>query len=352
MYRFKDKNQRRKQDIIWGTTALGGVFVVGTLWYTLVEKWPLIDAAYMTMITLTTVGFGEIYPLSEESRLFTMGLILMGVFIIGYIVNRFSGLLIEGYFQERIRMRQEQRLIDTLKEHYIICGYGRMARHVAIEFEAEGIAFILIDFDEGRIEEAKDRGYIAIQGDATLDDVLHRAKIEDAICLVSALPSDAENLYAIISAKTLNPNIRTIARASNEEAVKKLKRAGADEVISPYITGGKRIAAAALRPGVVDFVDGILSGTDRSFYMEELRLDPKVCTFIGKTLKDAHLRSHSGALVLAIRREDGELIPGPTGETELKAQDLLICMGTPEQLRLLNQLLDPIRTKSLRFPRK
>jgi len=330
--------------MILGVTALGGVFLLGTLWYTLVEKWPVIDAAYMTMITLTTVGFGEIYPLTELSRLFTMALILIGVLIIGYIVNRFSELLIEGYFQERIRMRQEERLIKTLKHHYIICGYGRMARQVAYEFEAEGINFLVIDFESHRVEEARQRGYIAIEGDATLDDILHRAKIEEAICLVSALPSDAENLYTVLSAKTLNPNIRTIARASNEEAVKKLQRAGADQVISPYITGGKRIAAAALRPQVVDFVDGILSGSDRSFYMEELKLDPKVCTYIGKTLSDAQLRSHSGALVLAIRREEGELITGPTGETQLKAGDMLICMGTPEQLRKLNQLLDPIRT--------
>lgn len=338
--------------MILGATALGGIFLVGTLWYTLVEKWPVIDAAYMTMITLTTVGFGEIYPLSELSRLFTMALILMGVLIIGYIVNRFSELLIEGYFQERIRMRQEERLIKTLKEHYIICGYGRMARQVAYEFEAEGINFLVIDFESHRVEEARQRGYIAIEGDATLDDILHRAKIEEAICLVSALPSDAENLYTVLSAKTLNPDIRTIARASNEEAVKKLQRAGADEVISPYITGGKRIAAAALRPQVVDFVDGILSGSERSFYMEELKLDPNVCSFIGKTLSDAQLRSHSGALVLAIRREDGDLIPGPTGETLLLAGDLLICMGTPDQLRKLNQLLDPIRSAFLRFPKE
>ena len=172
------------------------------------------------------------------------------------------------------------------------------------------------------------------------------------MCLVSALTSDAENLYTVLSAKTLNPKIRAIARASTEEAVLKLQRAGADAVVSPYITGGKRLAAAALRPQVMDFVDGILTGSDRTFYMEEFLLDPKFCPCVGQTLSEARLRLQSGALVLAIRRSDGTLIGGPTGETPLMAGDLLICMGTPEQLRQLNQILGPITpSPALRPPR-
>ncbi len=154
-----------------------------------------------------------------------------------------------------------------------------------------------------------------------------------------------------ISAKTLNPKIRAIARASTEEAVQKLQRAGADAVVSPYITGGRRLAAAALRPQVMDFVDGILTGTDRSFYMEEFLIDPRTCPCVGLSLSQAHLRSRSGALVLAIRRADGTLIGGPTGDTELMAGDLLICMGTAEQLRSLTQILIPMRSDGLRLPK-
>lgn len=343
IYSFQDKYRRLQKELLFGGLALGGVFGLGTIWYSLVEKWSVIDSAYMTMITLSTVGFSEIHPLQDRSRLFTIVLILMGLITIGYIVNRLTEALIQGYFQEGIKQRQEKRLIDTLEHHCIVCGYGRTARQVAVEFTAEDIPFVIIDSRTEQLEEAKQLGYIVIQGDATLDECLISAKIDKAACIVSALTSDAENLYTVLSAKTLNPNIRAIARASTEEAVLKLQRAGADAVVSPYITGGKRLAAAALRPQVMDFVDGILTGTERTFYMEEFLLDPQFCPCVGKTLSEARLRSKSGALVLAIRRSDGALLGGPTGDTLLLAGDLLICMGTPEQLRELNQILGPIR---------
>ena len=169
--------------------------------------------------------------------------------------------------------------------------------------------------------------------------------------MVTALPSDAENLYTVLSAKTLNPKIRAIARASNEEAVQKLQRAGADAVISPYITGGKRLAAAALRPQVMDFVDGIITGANRSYYLEEFLIDAGVCPYVEQSLREAKLRTQSGALVLAIRRFDGNLIAGPTGDTRILEGDALICMGTAEQLRMLNRILGPISSQSLRLPK-
>jgi voltage-gated potassium channel len=275
----------------------------------------------------------------------------MGVISIAYIVNRFTEALIQGYFQEGLRLRQRRRLLDTLAEHYILCGFGRTGRQIAMEFQAEGIPFVAIDSLGEQIEAAQQLGYIAVQGDATLDDTLLNVGIERAICLVAALPSDAENLYTVLSAKTLNPQIRAIARASTEEAVQKLQRAGADAVVSPYITGGRRMAAAALRPQVMDFVDGILAGTDRSFYMEEFSVQPESCPVVGQTLREARLRSQSGALVLAIRRADGNLIAGPTGETRLLAGDTLICIGTPEQIRQLNRILSPLRSGSPRMPK-
>ncbi|MEC4893636.1 MAG: potassium channel protein [Oscillatoria sp. PMC 1051.18] len=345
---YLKKYQRLRQELIVGGAGLAGVFLMGTLWYWLVEQWSWSEAAYMTIITLSTVGFSEVHPLDERSRIFTIFLILMGIVTIGYIVNRFTEALIQGYFQEGIRMRQQRRLIDTLSEHYILCGFGRMGRYIALEFQAENIPFVVVDSQVEQIEEAQNLGFVVIQGDATLDDSLLKAGIERAICLVAALGSDAENLYTILSAKTLNREIRAIARASTEEAVQKLQRAGADVVVSPYITGGKRLAAAALRPQVMDFVDGILAGSNNSFYMEEFRLDPDICPYVGQTLSEARLRSQSGALVLAIRRADGNLIGGPTGETHLRSGDLLICMGTADQLRTLNRLLGPI---SSRFPR-
>lgn len=352
MSKLNPKYRRLRQELIGGAVALASVFLIGTCWYRFVEQWSWSDAAYMTMSTLSTVGFGEINPLGERGRLFTITLILMGLMTIGYIVNRFTEALIQGYFQEGLRRRQEMRSIDTLTNHYIVCGFGRTGRQVAIEFQAESIPFLIIDSDLDQIDKAKSLGYLVIQGDATLDESLLAAKIDKAACIVAALTSDAENLYTVLSAKTLNPNIRAIARASTEEAVQKLQRAGADGVVSPYITGGRRLAAAALRPQVMDFVDGILTGTDRSFYMEEILIELDLCPYVGQTLSEARLRSQSGALILAIRRADGTLIGGPTGDTILYAGDLLICMGTAEQLRQLNQLLDPISSTNLRLPKQ
>ncbi|MEH1911423.1 potassium channel family protein [Nostoc sp.] len=335
-----------------GAIALGGVFFIGTLWYRIIEGWSWEDAAYMTVITLATVGYGETHPLGSRGRLFTIALILLGVVNIGYIVNRFTEAIIEGYFHEGIRLQQQRRLMESLSEHYIICGFSRTGRQIAKEFQAEDVLFVVIDSGMESVQRAQMEGYTAYQGDATLDDTLLKVGIERATCIVAALPSDAENLYIVLSAKTLNTGIRVIARASTEEALQKLQRGGADEVISPYITGGKRMAAAALRPQVLDFVDGILTGTDRQLYMEEFLLDPAFCPFVGQSLQKARLRSQTGALVLAIRRLDGTLIGGPTGDTVLMPGDRLIGMGTAEQLRSLNQILGPIGSQKLRKPKK
>ena len=350
-YSFEEKYGRLRQQLTAGGVTLGGIVLLGTLWYYLVEKWPLSESAYMTIITLSTVGFSEVRPLGDRGRIFTICLILMGLLTIGYIVNRFTEALIQGYFQEGIKMRQEQQAIESLDQHYIVCGFGRTGRHVVREFAAEGIPFIVIDDDLEEVQEIKDLGYTVLSGDATLDETLHRAKINKAICLVTALPSDAENLYTVLSAKTLNPKIRAIARASTEEAVQKLQRAGADAVISPYITGGKRLAAAALRPQVMDFVDGIITGANRSYYLEEFLIDAQVCPYVNQTLREARLRSQSGALVLAIRRFAGNLIAGPMGDTIILEADALICMGTAEQLRKLNRILGPISSQALRLPK-
>lgn len=280
-------------------------------------------------------------PVRRWGRIFTIALLLSGVITIGYIVNRFTEALIEGYFSEGRRLGRQQKLVESLADHYIICGFGRIGRQIATEFAAEGIEFILVDASSEQVRIAQAEGHNAFQADATLDETLLKMGVQRAACLVAALPSDAENLYIVLSAKSINPNIRAIARASNEEAVRKLQRAGADKVISPYITGAKRMAAAALRPQVMDFMDGIVA-SDRTFYMEEFTIDARTCPVAGLSLREARLRSQSGALVLAIRRGDGNLIVGPTGETVIMPEDMFICMGTAEQLRVLNRLLDPV----------
>lgn len=336
------RDPKIQRDLSLGLGTLGSVLLIGTLWYHWVERWPWVEAIYMTVITLTTVGFMEVEPLGNRGRLFTVALILMGVLSIGFMVNRFTETLIQGHFQEEIRRRKWRKQMEALSNHYLIGGFGRIGRQVAQEFQAEGIPFLVIDQSVDAIHAARELGYVALQGDITLDATLIEARVQQAEGLIAALPSDAENLYVVLSARTLNPRIRTIARANTEEALQKLQRAGVAHAISPYITGGKRMAAAALRPRAVDFVDGILSGRDRTFYLEEYELAAQECPYVGQTLQKADLRSRSGALIVAIRRADGQLIGGPSGDTLLQPGDLLLCMGTSEQLRRLGQLLYPL----------
>ncbi len=304
----------------------------------------------MTVITLTTVGFTEVQPLSERSRIFTILLIALGIVAVGYIVNRFTAAIVGGYFQEGMQLKQRRKLMQELSQHYILCGFGRTGRQIAEEFSLQKIPFVVVDNDEEVVHQAQQLGFMAVQGDATKDNILHLLKIESAVCLITALTSDAENLYTVLSARTLNPDIRIIARASSEDAIQKLQRVGSDSVISPYITGGKRMAAAALRPQVMDFVDGIFAGGDQTYYMEEFFLDPLLSSQIGQTLEESQLRSLTGVLIVAIRRDQGEMIIGPTAEIQLEAGDFLICLGTDEQLQAMNRTLCPINPSQLKRP--
>jgi voltage-gated potassium channel len=348
----EQKYRRLQKELLIGLLIVMAITIIGTIGYRVIEGWSWVDSAYMTVITLATVGFTEIEPMGAPGRIFTITLILMGILSLGYIANRFTEAFLQGYFQKGLRIRQQRRLIDNFQEHYIICGYGRMGQQIAMEFAAEGIDFVIIDQRAELVDMVQNDGFIGILGDATHDDILLRAGIKRALCIIAALPSDAENLYIMLSARALQPGIRAIARANSEEAVQKLERGGADAVVSPYITGGKRMAAAALRPQVMDFVDGIVTGAGRSFYMEEYLVNSETCAFVGQTLREASLRARSGALVVAIRRANGALLAGPTADTEFREGDVLICMGTSEQLLLLNQILDPLRGRVLRTPRQ
>jgi voltage-gated potassium channel len=331
--------EQLQKQLVGAILSLTAILLLGTIGYGMIEHWSLLDSAYMTVITLTTVGFSETHLLSPTGRLFTIFLIGIGVINIAFLLNRFTDAMIHDYFQTGIRLQRQQDLINRLSHHYIVCGFGHTGAQVALEFAAEKIPFVVIDRTQTVVNEAIRLGYLSLPGDATLDKILLAAGIERACCLVAALPSDAENLYILLSAKTLNPQIRTIARANSEEAIQKLQRAGADAVISPYVTGGKRMAAAALRPQVLNFLDGILSAEGRSFSLEELRVESEHCPYVNQTFEMAQLVSKSGALVVAICREEGRFIASPTGECQLFVGDTLLCLGTPEQLRQLRQLL-------------
>jgi voltage-gated potassium channel len=225
--------EQLQKQLVGAILSLTAILLLGTIGYGMIEHWSLLDSAYMTVITLTTVGFSETHLLSPKGRLFTIFLIGIGVINIAFLLNRFTDAMIHGYFQTGIRLQRQQDLINRLSHHYIVCGFGHTGAQVALEFAAEKIPFVVIDRTQTVVNEAIRLGYLSLPGDATLDKILLAAGIERACCLVAALPSDAENLYILLSAKTLNPQIRTIARANSEEAIQKLQRAGADAVISP-----------------------------------------------------------------------------------------------------------------------
>lgn len=319
-----------------------GVLCTGIAGYMIIEGWDLLDSAYMTVITLAGVGYGETRPLETPGRIFTLLLIIAGVVSFGNVISQVAGAVGEGYFQEVIEIRRRTTMLTQLTDHYIICGFGRIGAQVCRDFAEDQVPFVVIEQSEELCEQAEESGYLALAGDASSDQLLQGAGIERAKGIICALPSDAENLYIVLSAKLLNPQIFTIARASSQEGAQKLTRVGADRVVSPYITGAKRMAALALRPQVVDFTEMALVGRNNTFYIEELVLEQNTgCTYIGKSLKEIDIRVKSGALVLAIRRLSGDLFGSPTADTRLEEGDLLIGMGTKEQLQLLTNLLVP-----------
>lgn len=340
MYSILEKKyQQIQRELFLGVAAFGGVILLGTLWYCLVERWPLADSLYMTVITLSTVGFMEVNPLSDRGRLFTIVLIIVGVIWLGYIANRFTEAVIQGYFRDGVRLQQQRRLLEDVSEHFVLCGFGRTGQQIAQEFASENIPFVIIDQDEEGVEVAQSLGYVTVQGGATQDRTLLQAGIARARGIVTTLASDADNLYAVLSAKNINPHIRAIVRANSEDALEKMQQVGADAVVSPYMTVGKRMVAAALRPQVVNFMDVALTGSEPDFYIEELLIDRENCPYIGQTLGAAGVRSQTGASILAIRRANGDLIGAPSAQTQFRSQDLLICMGTTQQLQALNQTL-------------
>ncbi|MEB3230664.1 MAG: potassium channel family protein, partial [Leptolyngbyaceae bacterium] len=234
---FEQQYQRLRYQLAGGFLAFGAVMGIGTIGYAILEDWPLWDALYMTVITLSTVGFSEVHPLDLAGRKFTILLIFLGIASIGFIGNRITEAVFQGYFQEGFRLRLRRQIMNNLSRHYIVCGLGRTGQQIAHEFAAERIDFVGIDSAADAIKEAETHiispeghTFASLLGDATLDETLINAQIERAKCIVAALPSDAENLYIVLSAKTLNKEIRAIARANSEEAVKKLQRAGADAV--------------------------------------------------------------------------------------------------------------------------
>lgn len=315
------------------------IFVVsfGTLGYTLIEKWSLFDSLYMTIITLTTVGFEEIHALTKEGRIFTTVLILSGVGAMLYALSVGAKVIFEGEIRDIFGRKKLSKKIENMANHYIICGYGRMGKIVQKEMQQKRANYLVIEKSSEEIS-MMDRDVPVVHGDSTNDSVLKESGVERAKGVVTVLSSDADNLYVVLSARGLNPKLKIVARASEEGAEQKLIRAGADRVISPYQIGGLRIAQTILKPAVVDFIEFATRSANIELQIEEVRVKED-SDIINKSLDECGIRRNLGIIIVAIKRESGEMIFNPTSTSIIKKGDTLIAMGEAKQLRALEELV-------------
>ncbi len=319
-----------------------GLVLVGTLGYALIEGWPWFDALYMTMITLSTIGYGETHELDTAGRVFTIFLIVGGVSTFVYVVSDFARSIVSGELRNYWSMKVMEQLLAQRRDHIIVCGYGRVGRLVCREFAKERVAFVVIDANAEALTKFHIEEGIAITGDATSDEVLKRAGIERARGLVTVMASDADNLFTTMSARLLNPKLFIVARVEDAVSEQKLVRAGANRVVSPYQIGGTRVAHAVLRPTVVDFIELATRTEHLEVQMEEARI-AKDSGLAGRTLRDTNLRAELKIIIVAIKKHAGKMQFNPEPDAVLEAGDILVAMGSKEQLQRLDVMANPRR---------
>jgi voltage-gated potassium channel len=314
--------------------ALVAVNLYGTVGYVVVEHFGWIDAVFMTVITITTVGYEEVHHLDAAGEAFTISLIVFGV--VGFLYT--FGVLVEqlssGRWQEYRRYQRMDTQLRALRDHVIVCGYGRTGTQVVKDLEEAGHRYVVVEMNPAPLESVRRDRRLCVIGDAASDEVLHLAGIDHARALVSAVDSDERNVYIVLTARSLNPGLFIVARSSFPDSISKLQRAGADRVVSPYTTTGRRMAALALQPAIVDVIDMVTS-EGGSMAIEELVVPAST-----ESLTAGELR-RSGALLLAVRSAGGRLSVGPDDDAVLSAGDLLVVMGSPEQLTSLASALSP-----------
>lgn len=320
----------------WRVVALVivAVHVIGTVGYVLIEGWSVWDAFYMTVITVTTVGYAEVHPLSRVGQVFTVVILLTGVGSFFYAFTLLMSLLAEGGLVERRERRRVSRMLDNLEDHFIICGFGRMGEIISHEFTRQKVPFVVVERNPERMHLAMEQGFLAVEADASNEEVLRRVGIASARGFIAAVGTDAENVYAVLSARLLNPHVFIVGRAESEDSRTKLKRAGADRVISPYHLGGLQLAQTALRPAVVDFVQLATSSDNMDLNLEQVHITDR-SPLAGLSLLDAGLRQRFGVVVVGIRRADGKMDFNPEPETAMRAGDDLVVLGRAGSLKEL-----------------
>lgn len=298
----------------------------GTVGYSLIEDWTLFESLYMTVITVSTVGFKEIHELSERGKTFTLLLIIFGASSLAYTLGTLFQFMVEGQLRTILGRKKLEKKISALSGHYIVCGYGRIGRLICREFAAKPAPFIVVEQDIELCRELEELGYLYVHGDATRDEILLLAGIRQAKSLITAVTSDSANVYITLTARGLNPDLFILARASEEGAEIKLKRAGANKVVSPYTIGASRMAHALLRPSVVDFIEIATGDDDIALQLEEIRVAPD-SRLAGTTLLTSNIRKKHGIIIVGIRKEGAKILFNPGSDTSIDAGDTLITLG-------------------------
>ena len=322
--------------VAWALGLVAAVNLFGTLGYMLIEHWNLLDALYMTVITVGTVGFLEVHTLDTAGRIFTIVLIFAGVGSLAFAVGQFIEFLLEGHLTNILEVRRMEKRLADLTGHTIVAGLGRVGSVTARSLADEGAPFVVIDADPDAVQTATEAGWVVVQGDATEEDVLRLAGIERAGSVVTALSGDAENLFVTISARSLNPDAFIVARSSHESTEPKLTRAGANRVITPNVIGGRRMASMVLNPTVADYLDLVSGSGAVEYRLQEIELAPDSC-FVGQSLAEARIRETTGAQVVAILNPDLTVDANPTASTVLEPGQRLVVLGSADQVAVLTE---------------
>jgi voltage-gated potassium channel len=322
---------------IYPLAAILATVLLGMVGYRALEGWSWFDGLYMTVITLATIGYGETHPLTPAGRAFTIILIVVGVTVFGFLISRLTQAVVETQIALALGRRRLFKDISQLKDHYILCGAGRVGGRVIDELKGKGVDYVVIERDEAVAEKLLTKGHLVLIGDATDETVLEGARVRAAKALITTASTDPENVYIVLTARGLNPDLYIVTRANDQAAERQLLRAGANKVISPVLIGSHRMAQAALSPAVADFLELTTMTESLDLYFEQVPI--AVGSLLdGKQIKDSRIRSEHNAMIVAITPTEGEMIFNPNGEQTLRAGDMLIAIGTRAGIRKLAEI--------------
>ena len=326
---------------VYAFLLLVSVVSIGIIGFMIIEGFSFIESFFMTIITVATVGFQEVHPLSDVGRIFTAFLIIFSFGIFAYAVTTFTRYIVDGIFRNYYKDNKVKKRIRKLNNHVIICGYGRNGKQAALNLHEHKEDFVIIEKDESLAQKIReDESLLYIEGDATNEEILEAAKLESARALIVTLPNDAENLYIVLTARQLKPDLVIVSRASDDHSVGKLKRAGATNVIMPDKIGGQRMAKLVAEPDLVEFVEYLMLQSHKEVSLEEISCKNLAFCFADKSIKDLDIRNVSGANIIGLKRQDKSYIVNPSPEIRLSQEDQLFVLGKQEQIERLKSLIE------------